>query len=804
MDRPQPSLSQFVLKVHSRCDLACDHCYVYEHADSSWRGRPRAMSERVMEKTAERIAEHARAHRLSAVHVVLHGGEPLLAGPERLRKAAEELYGALDGWCALDLRIHTNGVLLDGRFCELFAKLGIKVGVPLDGEKASNDRHRRYADGRSSHPQVMRAVDLLNRPRYRPLFAGLLCTIDVENDPLAVYDALIALDAPRIDFLLPHATWDVPPPRPGGSATPYADWLDAVYQRWDGAGRPVPVRTFDSVLRTLRGESSLTESLGLAPADLVVIETDGTFEQADSLKTAYDGAPVTGMDVMANSLDEVLEHPGMLARQQGVEQLSDQCRACPVVTSCGGGLYAHRYRTGHGFDNPSVFCADLLELITNIRTREASAPARPAGSLSPEESAELDELATGFGSAETVGRLADAQLEVNWDLLAAVHERAPRGDKVAAAAWELLTELDRDAPDVLDAVVAHPYTRPWALRIVEGRAPATITTGLAELAAAGALRAGHGATVYVPTRDGVLRLPGMGAVTLAHEATHAEVTAGAEGFTVRAAGRTLRIGWDEGADGLTPQWHPVRRAELPGWTVALEDTDPLRDSHQWPVAKRLSAGEAKMWAADLTEAWSLITRELPAYAPGVAVGLRAITPLHSPDGSDVSAASREAFGAVAAARPASSDLLALLIIHEFQHVKLGAVLDNHDLYDPADSRTYYAPWRNDPRPLAGLIQGTYAHIAVTDFWRVRRLTAAGQAARTAEAQFARWRRQTSEAVGVLAGSGVLTPLGERFVAGMASTVHGWSSEPVSAEALSEAGRAAERHRAGWHARNSIN
>ena len=33
-------LSQFVLKVHSRCDLACDHCYVYEAADQSWRGRP--------------------------------------------------------------------------------------------------------------------------------------------------------------------------------------------------------------------------------------------------------------------------------------------------------------------------------------------------------------------------------------------------------------------------------------------------------------------------------------------------------------------------------------------------------------------------------------------------------------------------------------------------------------------------------------------------------------------------------------------------------------------------------------------
>lgn len=214
MDRSPPVVSQVVLKMHSRCDLACDHCYVYEHADTSWRGRPRAVSHEILAATAAGIAAHARAHRLPAVHVVLHGGEPLLAGPALLRRAAEELHRALRGVSALDLRIHTNGVLLDEEFCELFRELGVHVGISLDGDRAANDRHRRYADGRSSHARVLDAIALLGRPRYRELFAGLLCTIDLENDPVAVYDALAELAPPRIDFLLPHATWDHPPPRP--------------------------------------------------------------------------------------------------------------------------------------------------------------------------------------------------------------------------------------------------------------------------------------------------------------------------------------------------------------------------------------------------------------------------------------------------------------------------------------------------------------------------------------------------------------------------------------------------------------
>lgn len=801
MDRPPLSLSQFVLKMHSRCDLACDHCYVYEHADTSWRGRPKVVSQEILAKAAERIADHARDHRLPEVHVVLHGGEPLLAGTARLRTAAEELYRALDGVSTLDLRIHTNGVLLNERFCELFRDLGIKVGVSLDGDKTSNDRHRRYADGRSSHAQVLRAVDLLGTPRYRHLFAGLLCTIDIENDPVAVYEALVALDPPRMDFLLPHATWDVPPPRPDGSTTPYADWLDVVHRRWEADGRPVPVRLFDSVRRTLRGESSLTESLGLAPADLVVIETDGTFEQADSLKTAYEDAPATGMDVFTHSLDEVLGHPGLLSRQQGIEGLAEECRACPVVTSCGGGLYAHRYRTGSGgsgFDNPSVFCADLMELIVNIRDREATAPAAaPEPSLAD---LDLDELARGFGGAGTVERLAESQLDLDRHLLAAVHERGPRTDRYGIAAWELLVDLDTSLPAVVDAVVAHPYLRPWALRALDGRAPESAGRGLAEIAAACALRARRGDRVMVPVREGLLRLPGLGTVSLPGGTESAEVEAGPDGFTVRAAGRCLEIGWDSGADGLVPNWRPVRLVELPGWTVALEDTDPMRDSHQWPVSDRLSGGEAKLWSEDLADAWSLIRRELPVYAPGVAAGLRAVTPLHAPDGSDVSAASREAFGAIGAARPVTPDLLALLIVHEFQHVKLGAVLDSHDLYDPDDGgRLFYAPWRDDPRPLEGLMQGTYAHIAVTDFWRVRRLSASGPAVRAAEAQFARWREQTAAAVDELAESGVLTPLGERFVAGMGETIAGWSEEKVPQAALADARRAAEIHRAAWNA-----
>jgi uncharacterized protein len=810
---------QFVLKVCSRCDLACDHCYVYEGADQSWRSRPKVISGHAVTMAAERIAEHARRHALPEVRIVLHGGEPLLAGPSRLGWICAELRRVVGPASRLDLRIHTNGMRLSDEFCELFAEHGVKVGISVDGDRAANDRHRRYADGRSSYDQVIGAVSKLRGERYRALYAGLLCTVDVRNDPVATYDALAALDPPVIDFLLPHATWDDPPPRAAGRSTPYADWLIAVFGRWAANGRRIPVRMFQSAITTTYGGRSGTEALGLAPSDLVVIETDGTIEQVDSLKVAYEGAPRTGLDIYRNSLDEAARHPGIAARQQGLAGLCDACRRCPVVTSCGGGLYTHRYRAGNGFDNPSVYCGDLMKLIAHIRDSvRPGIVGRRSHALSAENFAAV---ASGYGGEATVRQLAQSQRSVVRALIGAVRERS--GSVVPGAVWDVLTNLDSAHAPALDEVLAHPYVRAWAVRFLPGHRGSPEHTGpavrgdrpgndgsagrhaprdsdawhLAAIATAAAIRARVPVELPVPVRDGFLHLPTLGrlAVPLSAAAT-VTVSTGTDQFAVREPDgeRAVKLDSPESGSG----WQPVRVLRADGAAVRLEDTDPYRNCHQWTAADRLSGDEFFQWQFAYRQAWDLITREFKDYAPALAAGLTTITPLaNDVPGQEISAAVRQAFGAVGAALPDSGDTLALLLMHEFQHVKLGALLDLFDLCDRADTRLFYAPWRDDPRPLEALLQGTYAHIAVTEFWGVRWHRLPSAEAEAAAARFALWRAQTAAAADVLAGSGSLTPLGVRFVDGIRATLGRWLDEPVPPEAARQAQRWADQHRSRW-------
>lgn len=408
-------------------------------------------------------------------------------------------------------------------------------------------------------------------------------------------------------------------------------------------------------------------------------------------------------------------------------------------------------------------------------------PVVPAGLTG----AQLDELARGHGGADTVRALNRAQLALGRAMLAAVRSTA---GLARSAAWELLAELDTAAPAAVDAVLAHPYARAWAARRLGGD-PAAGLAPLAGLAAVAAVRAGRGDAVAVPLRDGVLHLPTLGRIDLGAGVREAVVTGERKGFTVRADdGALVRPG-----DG-DPRWQPVRRVALAGgWTLALEDVDPQRDSHQWPVADRLGEPELAAWSWALREAAELLDRDLPEYAHGLRAGLTTVTPLRpGPPGRDVSAAARQAYGAVGIARPATAPTLALLLAHEFQHVKLGAVLDQADLYDPADTSLYDAPWRPDPRPLEGLLQGTYAHLAVTAYWgtRVRAHDGLpGGSADHARAQFALWRRYTADAVERLAGSGSLTALGLRFAEGMRETADPWLAVPLPKSAEDAAERA---------------
>ncbi|MEY9860994.1 uncharacterized protein ABH935_006632 [Catenulispora sp. GAS73] len=370
---PAP-LSQFLVKIASRCNLACDYCYVYEHADHSWREASMFMSPVIARQAGRRMAAHAETYGIDRLRVTLHGGEPLLTGLARFQAIVEAIRAGIGSSASVDFTVQTNGTLLDERWLDLFDDLGVRVGVSLDGDPTTHDRHRRHASGQPSRADVERGIRLLAQCDRRHLFAGILSVIEVSSPPIEFFETVAAFSPPRLDLLLPHATWEHPPIRPPEAGpTPYADWLAAVFDHWYTSLAPVPVRLFEAMIDLLLdGESARPgggELLGLAPLGYVIIDTDGSYKQSEALNLAYDGCSATGLSVMRHAVDDLLDFPGIVARQIGLPGLAPVCRSCEVVEVCGGGHYGHRYRDQNGFLNASVYCADLKALVEHVRAR---------------------------------------------------------------------------------------------------------------------------------------------------------------------------------------------------------------------------------------------------------------------------------------------------------------------------------------------------------------------------------------------------------------------------------------------------
>jgi HEXXH motif-containing protein len=447
----------------------------------------------------------------------------------------------------------------------------------------------------------------------------------------------------------------------------------------------------------------------------------------------------------------------------------------------------------------------------------------------------VDDLGAGYGDAETVSRLRAGQVSKRLLLLRALLDAAPspRLDGYFA----LLVAAQRRSPDVVADVLAEPHVGAWlasSLRRLRGawtgaRPVETDLDHLGAIAAAAATRAGLEFTVDLPTRDGWLMLPSLGRARVDR----------AGDVSVRHAGGCLTVGavvawpgpvaggtWtEEGGDEAgwrrppgafsdrsertqhSADWQELRvlhcTADDLELRVRLDDIDPFRDCHHLSAAERLSDAEVEQWQRLLDSAWPVLTAHHRRYAEAIAAGLVTLVPLHTERTNlGVNVTSMDAFGAVSLTRPADGIALAVGLLHEFQHAKLGALIDLVPLYERDDRPRYYAPWRDDPRPLGALLQGVYAFHGVTDFWRVQRHVLSGGRARFAQVEFVRWRDRVWRTLGVLEESDRFTGAGRHLLARLREAQREWQGEPAPADAVELAREAAEDHRVGWRLRNA--
>ncbi|MGB6161427.1 MAG: HEXXH motif domain-containing protein [Pseudonocardiaceae bacterium] len=379
-------------------------------------------------------------------------------------------------------------------------------------------------------------------------------------------------------------------------------------------------------------------------------------------------------------------------------------------------------------------------------------------------------------------------------------------------AWELLARVQEKTPTALDLILTHPYTGTWAgytARLLHNRitgvCPMWMHVGhLHALAAAAAIHAGLDFHTHIPLWNGGATLPGLGLAQLAADSPWSVAE-------VRSKRGQVEVNNDTGSVQLPP----ALAADAPGWwgiqwltmragehvlSVRLDDLDPYRGLYEPVPPQRLGPTEVDAWRALLDEAWRLIVHNLPDIADALSAGLDSLVPRPVVPFRTPSASTGEAFGSAVISRPPDAASLAATLIHEFHHIRLGGLLHLTRLHDEDPRERFYTPWRDDPRPVGGVLQGVYAFFGVTAFWRALARAGTTTPDRTAAFEFAYWREQTWRVLPALRDDPGLTSAGRRFVDGIAERLGPWQDEPVPADLSALVAAVAADHCAGWRIR----
>jgi uncharacterized protein len=418
----------------------------------------------------------------------------------------------------------------------------------------------------------------------------------------------------------------------------------------------------------------------------------------------------------------------------------------------------------------------------------------------------FDAIASGGGGAEAVESLAAAQYSKQLILLQGVYETAESVGhsqrELVRRGYDLLASAQQHHAEASHAVITYPSVTAWALRTLralrgEETYPEATPVRLCAIAAAAAVRAGLPAEIDIPVIAGNAMLPSLGAA----EASGEDATFRNERGSTDVLSPPVRVELPPDPYKDAPGWSGLRRVQVGQFDFLIDDLDPFRMPAAPNLATRLSSAEATAWAAAFHQAWPILTEHHPVIAREVATAVKVVVPLRQHGEGVVSSSSREAFGAIALSEPPDPCTLAVTLAHETQHLKLSALLDVVRLTLPDDGRRFYAPWRDDPRPVSGLLQGAYAYLGVCRFWRRQRQITEGTAAVRAHAEFAQWRAAAVRVAETLLSCGQLTPAGVRFVRGMETTLAAWEREPVPEAARALALYRAEEHLRRWRSAN---
>ena len=317
----------------SLCDMRCGYCFYSDVAAS----RQIASMGVMKRETADSVINNVYADLEPGdfVNFAFQGGEPGLAGLGFFEHFTAEARKAAEPGVETRYAIQTNGLMIDGAWCDFFKANDFLVGLSLDGDMALHNQNRMDRNGKGTFKRVMDAKKTMDQSGVE---YNILCVLTAESSRRAsrIWDFIIREDIRHIQFIPCLESLEGTPHPAALTGERFYRFYTALYPLWENEANKnniINVRLFEDIAGIFLAGRGVTCGISGRCSPQIVVEADGgaypcDFYMIDKYRIS---------DLTRFSLREVFEavvSSGFLADMPPPPPL---CGACAHNQWCGGG-----------------------------------------------------------------------------------------------------------------------------------------------------------------------------------------------------------------------------------------------------------------------------------------------------------------------------------------------------------------------------------------------------------------------------------------------------------------------------------
>ncbi|OGV53221.1 MAG: anaerobic sulfatase maturase [Lentisphaerae bacterium GWF2_52_8] len=328
------------------CNLRCAYCFYLKKSEVFGEGCLK-MDDHVLSVMMQKFM----ALRMPVSSIGWQGGEPTLMGLDFFRRAVALQKQFASPGQRIANALQTNGTLLDDEWGAFLHENLFLVGISLDGPPDMHNLNRVWADGRGSHEDVLRGMNVLRRNKVEFNVLTLVSSAN-QDHPLAIYKYLKELG------VMYHQYIECVEFDGNGTLMPFSvapekwgEFLCTIFDEWYKSDvRAVSVRLFDSILvKILDGYPNLC-MLGSDCRQYFVVEYNGDIFPCDfHVKMEWRLG-----NIVKDEFKTLMASPSYREFGARKHKLNQQCATCEYLSLCAG--CCPKNRPGHDTVNLSALC----------------------------------------------------------------------------------------------------------------------------------------------------------------------------------------------------------------------------------------------------------------------------------------------------------------------------------------------------------------------------------------------------------------------------------------------------------------